>query len=43
MDELEQEWIQLIFEAKKAGLSIEEVREFFLNHLDEIKSGVFFE
>lgn len=29
MDNLEQEWIQLIREAKELGLSIEDIQEFF--------------
>ncbi|TCJ02635.1 anti-repressor SinI family protein [Cytobacillus praedii] len=29
MDKLEQEWVQLIMEARKIGLSIEDIQAFF--------------
>ncbi|MFS0780505.1 anti-repressor SinI family protein [Bacillus sp. 1P06AnD] len=41
MSELNQEWIQLILEAKEIGLSIEEIREFLQLHLDRTKNGTF--
>ena len=28
-DELDQEWVELILQAKEKGLSLEEIREFF--------------
>ncbi|MCH1627486.1 anti-repressor SinI family protein [Fredinandcohnia quinoae] len=37
MDELEQEWVQLISEAKEIGLNIEEIREFLRCRLHETK------
>ena len=37
LEELELEWVQLIFEAKEIGLSIGDVREFLLSQLHETK------
>ncbi len=31
LEKLDHEWVKLIFEAKDLGLSIQDVKEFFLN------------
>ncbi|MEK3799146.1 anti-repressor SinI family protein [Peribacillus sp. FSL H8-0477] len=40
MAELDQEWIQLIVDAKELGLSIDDIREFFLYQQEEAKKEV---
>lgn len=35
VEELEQEWVQLMIEAKNLGLNIEDIRAFFLRHRNE--------
>ncbi|MGG3942099.1 anti-repressor SinI family protein [Peribacillus psychrosaccharolyticus] len=40
MAELDQEWIQLIVDAKELGLSIDDIREFFLYQQKEAKKEV---
>ncbi|MFE8697528.1 anti-repressor SinI family protein [Cytobacillus sp. FJAT-53684] len=43
MEKLDQEWIQLIFEAMEIGLNVEDIREFFLRQLDENRKEIFSE